>query len=222
MPKSTVEPSDSRWAILEALRRFGSHSVDELVEAVALSKTATRAHLVRMERDGWVTRVDRRFDGPGRPPAVFALTEQGARLFPTAESELFGQLIGFLEQNGGALLVEQFFEDLWARRESELWEQLPRDAAEAPLDARLTFLEQTLRDQNFYPVVERRMDGDGNDIVRIRECNCPLPAAARASQRPCHLEVAFLSRVLGTKPRRVSIAESRVQPCVFEFALPSE
>lgn len=222
MRKPTVEPSDSRWAILEAMRRFGAHSVDELVAAVALSKTATRAHLVRMERDGWVARVDRPFDGPGRPPAVFALTERGARLFPTAESELFGQLIGFLEQNGGAPLVEQFFEELWARREAELLERLPADPAAAPLDTRLHMLEETLRDQHFYPVLERATGDDGTKLVRVRECNCPLPAAARASRRPCRLEVSFLSRVLGTEPRRVSIAESRAQPCVFEFALPSE
>lgn len=218
MPETSL--SESRWSILFELRRHDELTIDELAESTGRSKTATRAHLVRMERDGLASRVSREAAGPGRPPVAFRLTDDGAALFPSDDDAVLARLIRFLDENGARDLVDAFFTEVWAERTSDLLDTLgTTDLGSASLDARLEALETTLTDRNFMPVIDREPRPDGSEIVSLRECNCPLPAAARASRIPCRLEVNFLARVLGARPQSVSIASRRRDSCRFEFVV---
>jgi predicted ArsR family transcriptional regulator len=210
----------SRQTILVELRRRGPRTIDELVEASGLSKTATRAHVLRMERDGVVERVSGERESRGRPPATFALTEDGASVFPSEDGLLLSRLVRYLEENGAGELVADFFERLWSERMRHLLDTLDTsDLGSTDLDARLHALEATLASTHFMPLIDRSPRADGSQIVNVRECNCPLPAAARASRIPCQLEIDFLARVIGAPPRSISIASSRKDACSFEFAV---
>ena len=212
--------SDSRHAVLVELRQHGSRTADQLVEATGLSKTAVRAHLVRMERDGAIARVAYESDGPGRPPAAFELTDEGATLFPSDDSLLLSSLMRFLEKSENKVDVAAFFSQMWSDRMHELLEALGvTDVSESDLDARVNAIQATLTSRNFMPVIDRESCSDGSQVVRIRECNCPFPAAAGASETPCRFEIDFLSQVLGTRPRSVSFATSRKDSCTFEFVI---
>ena len=218
--------SESRWTILTLLRRRGVLSIDELVEASGLSKTATRSHLVRMERDGEVERRAADTTGPGRPPAVFGLTELGASAFPSHDDDVLFRLLGFLEDRAENELITEFFTELWNARTRALLDDMGIEAPmEASLDDRISALDAMLTQQSFMPEIRRTPCEDGSETITVRECNCPLPAAARASRVPCRLEVEFLAKVLGARPRSVSIARTRDGACDFEFEVtvaPSE
>src|ERR1700761_4509036 len=56
-------------------------TLDELVAAVGLSRTAVNQHLMVLEKDGHVSKGAPRKTG-GRPLNVYVLTEQGLNAFP--------------------------------------------------------------------------------------------------------------------------------------------
>lgn len=173
-----------------------------------------------MERDGIVERVAVEAEGPGRPPAAFRLTESGAMMFPTADDALLSRLLRFLDAEGAGELIAAFFEEVWSERLRELLEALGTDDVNSVgIDERLSALESVLADRSFMPAIERTGRSDGSEVVTVRECNCPFPAAARASRVPCRLEIDFVSKALGTCPRSLSIADDRAGTCAFEFVL---
>ncbi len=218
-----LDLGESRRAILVELRRADVMTVDALVEVIGLSKTATRAHLIRMERDGVVARAAVEAEGRGRPPLAFTLTDQGASMLPSTDEALLSRLLLFLDENGGGELVRTFFEELWSERRRGLLSTLGTDTLEGTsLDARLAAVEASLVADHFMPMIERKSCSDGAEVVTVRECNCPFPAAARVSRIPCQLEIDFLSEVLGGKPKALSIASSRKGTCTFEFEVESE
>ncbi|RVU48534.1 hypothetical protein EA187_03625 [Lujinxingia sediminis] len=215
---STEGLSDSRRVVLDVLRRHRASTIDAVVEESGLSKTAVRAHLVRLERDGAVERTSLELEGPGRPPVAFSLTEQGAALFPSSDAAMLSGLLEYLKGQGAGELVEGYFAEVWAGRAMDVLEELQApDFRNSPLVERLRALEAVLKRSDFMPRIEREVDGSGTEHVRVCECNCPLPAAARAGRAPCRLEVQFLSEVIGARPSSVQICTKRREPCVVEF-----
>lgn len=209
-------------SVLEQLRQHGTMTVDALVKAVGLSKTATRAHLVHLQRDGTVIRATPAPQGPGRPPVRFCLTEYGASMFPSADSPLLAGLLVFLEKNDRGELVAEFFKELWAEKRTDLLDSLGIDSPEvANLDERLVALKACLRNKGLMPTIERSTTSDGSIVVTVREHNCPFHTAARVSRLPCESEVNFLADVLTVPPRAVSFATCRKDICSFDFVIPA-
>jgi predicted ArsR family transcriptional regulator len=216
----TETKNDSRTTILAELRRRGDLSIDEVVESTGLSKTAVRAHLVRMERDKVIERLEPEIAGPGRPPATFRLTEYGASMFPTSDSALLSRLLNYLNEHDAEGLVTDFFNELWTDKMDALRESLGGTRLDdATLEERIAAIEACLEDQHFMPVIEHVKLDDGSDVVTVCECNCPFRTAADVSRAPCQLEVDFLSKALGATPRKVTIAVDRRNTCTFEFVV---
>ena len=63
------------------LRNKAGASVDELAEAVGVTRTAVRQHLASLMRDRLVAAGAVRASG-GRPQQLFVLTEEGKEAFP--------------------------------------------------------------------------------------------------------------------------------------------
>lgn len=217
----TAVPSEARYQILELLKRKGVMTVDQFAKEFELSRTAMRAHLLRLEEQHLIERAAPEADGPGRPPLAFRVTDRGGAVLPSDDTAVLTRLLAFLEREGSAELVRSFFSELWDERLNEYAQQLGGDDAEEfTLDRRLAALERVLELHNFMPLLEVTSSPDGERVqVLVQECNCPLPAAVRATHIPCQLESAFLGEVLGTGPVRVVIASSARQPCRFEFEL---
>ncbi len=219
MQNMTETKNDSRAIVLAELRRRTDMTIDEVVESTGLSKTAARAHLIRMERDNIIVRVEPEIDGPGRPPASFQLTEHGASLFPTADATLLARLLVYLSEHEAEALITGFFEELWADRMTALQAALGGDLQAATLQDRIAAVERSLEGDDFMPVIELSRRDNGTDVVNVRECNCPFRTAADANRAPCRLEVEFLSKALGATPKRIAIARNRRERCDFEFVI---
>jgi predicted ArsR family transcriptional regulator len=214
-------PSEPRAELLRLLRYRGAMSLDALSDELGLSKTATRTHALRLEGTGLIRRARPPTEGPGRPPLHYELTPAGADTFPHHEPELLERLLAFLLARGQRDTVEAFFGEVWQARRARLeraWEALPADGD--PLARRLKALERVLAEDGFMPRVHAEPEG-GSRLVVVRECNCPLPAALRATRIPCELETRFLADATGGEVERVSLATDRTETCEFRLQVES-
>lgn len=208
--------------ILGALKRHATMTIDELVERFELSKTAMRAHLLRLEEDDMIERYEMQTGGPGRPPLAYRVTERGGEMFATADTAILTRLLEYLGREGAMHLVQGFFEELWSERLVEFQDGLhAEELSSISFEQRLDMLEKLLSAHEFMPVVETRRSEDGAARVTVRECNCPFPAAVRATRIPCQLEMKFLAEVLGAQPLRTSFASKRNETCLFDFEVES-
>src|SRR5271170_5611539 len=95
-------------------------TVDQLVTAVGLSRTAVNQHLIALERDGYIRKGDTRKTG-GRPQHVYILTEQGTnRLFPKQYSWFSKLLLDMLRKQLGEDHVSKYMYDLGVRLSADL------------------------------------------------------------------------------------------------------
>lgn len=194
-------------------------SIDDLASSLGLSKTAARAHLLRLEKRGLIARVEAEPVGPGRPRARFVLTRRGGETFPTADAAVLERLLTFLDRHGHRDLIVEFFTEFWSERRASLLRSLRVSSfGESRLDERLEGLEMLLERSEFMPRIERRSRA-GQELVVVHECSCPLPAAVRATRIPCQLETQFLTEVVGGAPVATRIATHRAETCRFELRI---
>jgi len=206
--------SQTRRKVLAAIKRAGVLTVAETMEAVDLSKTAVRAHLLRLEALGLVERTTAAASGRGRPALAFRATARSNNLFPTSDGAALTELLAFLHTKGQTSLVEAFFQTLWTRRKQEYSAELGRRSrARSPLKrTRLTVLHDVMERNAFMPDIE-----DTARETRVTVSHCPFPSAVAATRQPCKLEAEFLSEVIGEPLRSVRYASGSETRCTFRF-----
>jgi predicted ArsR family transcriptional regulator len=164
-----------------------------------------------------VARMSPQIAGPGRPPVHFRLTNDGGARFPTLDSELLERLLRFLDETGRNTLIVQFFQMVWSERRSVLLKRLGTDDfATVGLPRRIQALQALLEESRFMPLINTTTSPESTRVL-VRECNCPLPSAVRATRIPCRLETEFLHEVVGGESGAVSLASDRAGTCSFEF-----
>src|SRR6266566_4757090 len=93
--------SDAKRRVLEHLKRVGEASAADLAGDLGLTDVAVRQHLVALEERGLVEQASRPPVGPGRPAAVWSLTEVARSLFPDRHADLTLQLIDAMREAVG-------------------------------------------------------------------------------------------------------------------------
>lgn len=202
--------SESRMRIVQLIKRRGSVTVDQTMQALDLAETTVRQHLDRLEAKGLLERESVPA-GPGRPTIQYRLSPAGKQLFPGQDAELFGKMLEFLVQQGYPGVIDAFFRQMWAERQQELVEAMERADA-ATLEERLAIVEQFLAREGFLPEIEF-----DDERVSIRECNCPFSESVRATRLPCRLEAQFLGFALQRDLSRVSYMPDGHPTCTYEF-----
>jgi DeoR family suf operon transcriptional repressor len=157
----------TRRATLEALRRLGEATADELAEGLGVTSSALRQQLVGLAAEGLVASRPVP-SGPGRPRSRWSLTAGGLALFPRAYGQLTTELLGYLDDEDPAL-VDRLFEQRRHRR-----------------------TEATLARLGGRPFDERVDDGSW----RITEHNCAITDVARRFGQACTSEIQFLRDAL--------------------------
>lgn len=203
--------SDTRRELLQIIKRRGSLSVDEAMEALGMARTTVREHLLQLKEKGLLTRTADR-QGRGRPSHRYEMTRRAKVLFPSRDGELMGNLLQFLEEEGAEELVETFFEDYWEARTEAVKEKL-RDISPDDLSGQLKALREILEEEGFMPEIS-----ESEDAVTVRECNCPFPESVKQTRTPCRLEKQFFERVFETKLERVSYIPDGNSACIYEVS----
>lgn len=173
------------------LRNKAGASVDELAQAVGVTRTAVRQHLASLMRDRLVATGAVRASG-GRPQQLFVLTEEGKEAFPRHYS-WFAQL-----------LVEEITKESGA---AGLRARLGRIAAAVVAQLRQQPLAHNASSQQKIETLAGVMDQLGYDARTGREAggptieadNCIFHELAMKHPEICHFDLALLSGYTGNK-----------------------
>lgn len=207
----------SKKELLDHIKRKGTLSIDKAVECTGLAKTTLREHFLQLERNGDIQREYIR-SGPGRPSLQYHLTQKGNDLYPSYESELIRDLLGFLKDKGDEHTIELFFEGFWNKRLHKA-RRLMDEASEMNAEQRLEALRGMLEREGFMP--EFKFD-DGGRLLVVKACNCPFREVVKETRLPCKLEALFYRKLFNDNAERTTHIASGDYSCTYEIPLQSD
>ena len=180
-------------------------TVEELAGKLELTDNAVRAHLLTLERDGFVRQSGLR-RGPRKPHFTYVLTPQADTLFPKAYDALLNQLIAVLKNRLDHPQIEDVLREVGRAV-----------AAGAPAGSNGS-LEQ--RVQNALKVLESlggsaEVEQHDGKIV-IRGNGCPLAAAVSAHPEVCGLAETLVAEIVKAPVREYCDRAGRPS-CRFEI-----
>jgi predicted ArsR family transcriptional regulator len=191
------------------LRNKGGASIDELAEALGVTRTAVRQHLASLMRDRLVAPGASRASG-GRPQQLFVLTDAGKEAFPRHYS-WFAQL-----------LVEEITAEHGA---AGLRTRLGRiaSAVVAQLQQQHATRDSTVR--NKIETLAGVMDQIGYDArmnqaaggPTIEADNCVFHELAMKHPEVCHFDLSLLSGYTGNKVELTECMARGGHVCRFKF-----
>jgi DeoR family suf operon transcriptional repressor len=183
----TVSPG--RRGVLDALKRDGEATVDELAKRLGITVAGARQHLSALVDEELVTtREVPRADGErGRPRLLYRLTARTEPLFPKAYDELANELLRHVAAEDGEL-VGRVFE----RRRDARVAAARRRLGDGPLRDRVAELTAIL-DEDGYLAEWQELDGGRFLII---EHNCAILVVAQRHPEACRSEIEFLQTVL--------------------------
>jgi predicted ArsR family transcriptional regulator len=197
----------TRERILNILKERGQVTVDELSQELGLTAVTVRHHLDILRGEGLIsTPLSRRRKAPGRPKHVYTLTEKASGLFPKRYDHLTAQILDEVRLRFSPDEVAQMMKRIGERIASRA--ALPSgDDFEIRLIAAIEYLKEL----GYMPSWKR--DGDGGYILYI--ANCPYERIALRDREVCAIDMAMLTRLLGTAPRRIASAAQGDHQCAY-------
>jgi DeoR family suf operon transcriptional repressor len=208
-------PGNSQQAVLNHLldQKAGA-TLDELVTAVGLGRTAVNQHLIALERDGHVQKAAPRKTG-GRPQHVYVLTESGANLFPKQYSWFSKMLIETLRGQVGAEQVSQFMYDLGLKLSAGL---IPRLVGKNRTE-RINEIVKIMNETGF---VARVIPMAGGEKLPRVECkNCVYHDLSKDYPEVCRFDIGFLSGLMGAEVEHQACIQRGGDSCRFRFIPPA-
>ncbi len=181
---NTLPPT--RREILQALKKRGELTADDISGLLGLTTSGVRQHLVALTSDGLVEHRQVR-EGPGRPRHCYRLTPAADGLFPRAYSDLTNELLGYAADDDPEL-VDRLFERRRRRRLQGARARLAgKDFAQ-----KVEELARILDEDGYLADFETL--GDGTYV--ITEHNCAILGVARRYGQACSSEIGFLRDAL--------------------------
>ncbi len=210
-----TSPGNSQQAVLnELLEHKSGMTLDELVAAVGLSRTAVNQHLIALEREGYVQKAAARKTG-GRPLHVYVLTEEGANRFPKQYSWFSKLLIRTLRERFGEEEASQYMFDLGVKMSADL---IPRLVGKNRVE-RIAEIVQIMNETGF---VARTLAPEGTDKLPRVECkNCVYHDLSKDYPEVCRFDVGFLSGLMGAEVEHQECMQRGGGGCRFRFVPPA-
>ncbi len=204
MPILSKQLLDStRGRIVHALRP-GALTAEDLAAKLSLTRSAIRAHLTAMERDGVVRRRGQRAS-PTRPAVLFELT-------PEVEQLLSGAYIPLLTQ-----LVDVFVEALPPDQQEALLRQTGRRLAMELVGGRPPAGDRATRGAVASDLLNQRLGAltrvERNGHVVIRGAGCPLAALSGKHRGVCVAMESFVAEIVGEPVQECCDRTDRPQCC---------
>jgi predicted ArsR family transcriptional regulator len=202
MLRRSIEGTSGK--ILELLRQ-GQRTVDELATFIGVTRTAVRAHLAVLERDGLVERRGSR-RGASKPSRVYGITSQAELLFSRAYVPILTQLLHELAQR----MPPGEFDSVMRQVGRRLMEgrALPRGG----LGDRVAGASALLNDLGGLTEVQEE---DGGYLIQSH--GCPLAAATADHPEVCNVLESLLSEFVGSRVMKCCDRYDRVR-CCFEVS----
>jgi len=205
---AAISPAQRR--VLEALKRAGEATADELAATLEISSSALRQHLSALRSAGLIAAHQERGQ-PGRPADHYRATEGTEQLFGTAASTLSIELLKHIEEEDPTL-VNRVFE----RRRRDQVEVAREGLADESVDERVLHLTELLDEQGYLADCET-ID---RDHLRINLHSCPLWAVASHYRQACNSELEFFRELLPeANVERVTHKTAGAHSCTYEVSV---
>ena len=206
---------NSQQEVLNQLMEHKSGAtLDELVAAVGLSRTAVNQHLMALEREGHVQKSTPRRTG-GRPQNVYVLTEAGTNLFPKQYSWFSKLLIQTLRRQVGEEQVMQYMYDLGVQLSAGLIPWLIGKNRTERIDEIVKIMNET-------GFIARTVSPEGSDKLPRVECkNCVYHDLSKDYPEVCRFDIGFLSGLMGAEVEHQTCVQRGAESCRFRFVPPA-
>lgn len=196
----------SRGRIVTLLRR-GPLTADDIASALGVTRSAIRAQITSMERDGVVRRAGQR-PGTTRPSHVFELTPDVEQLLSTAYVPLLTQLVDVFASG----LPGPQLETMLRQAGRQLAAELSRGSRPAgSLATRVAMASELLNEQLG---ATTRVEANGGYV--IRGFGCPLAALTGKHPGVCMAMESLVAEVVGGPVHECCDRSERPQ-CCFEI-----
>jgi DeoR family transcriptional regulator, suf operon transcriptional repressor len=210
MPPTVNSRQDVLNQLLE--RRAGA-TLDELVAAVGLSRTAVNQHLTALESEGHIRKAAPRKTG-GRPQNVYVLTEEGANRFPKQYSWFSKLLIQTLREQMGEEQLSQYMYDLGVKLSAGL---IPRLVGKNRAE-RIAEIVDVMNETGF---VARTLPlADSEKLPRVECKNCVYHDLSKDYPEVCRFDIGFLSGLTGAEIEHQACMQRGGDSCRFRFRFP--
>lgn len=174
--------------VLEALRRTGGATAEELSQELGGGAVAMRVHLRNLLAAGLVTHEEERRE-VGRPVRRFRLTASADSSFPK-QYELFAvALADAVAEQLGPSALNAVLDNWLDRLEPYLLARLPEDPEER--------IEALAKHQSAFGFMASVKPSKGDKVLLER--NCPIAAIAVRFPVICEREAELFARVTGRK-----------------------
>jgi predicted ArsR family transcriptional regulator len=137
---------------------------------------------------------------------VYTLTDKAEGLFPKNINTLTQHMLDELKASLGSEQINVIFDGVAARMASELEPGAPGESFEERLDR----VVEHLSEHGYEAHWERHPDG-----YVLHTTNCPYSGVAEAHDDVCVLDAKYISRLLGTVPRRIGHLKDGETSCAY-------
>jgi predicted ArsR family transcriptional regulator len=202
----------SRGRLVTLLRGAGGLTADDIASKLGLTRSAVRAQLTGMERDGLVRRAGQR-PGTTRPSHVFELTPEVDQLLSSAYIPFLTHLIDTFADGLAPTQVETILRQAGKRLAGEL-SRGKRPAGS--LGSRVAMVSEMMNEQ-----LGALTHVEGNGGYLIRGMGCPLAALTGKHPGVCLAMESLVAEVLRV-PVRECCDRSERPKCCFEIGTRAE
>lgn len=207
--------SSQQEVLNQLMERKAGATLDELVAAVGLSRTAVNQHLMALEREGYVRKGTPRKTGR-RPQNIYILTEQGTNsLFPKQYSWFSRLMFQTLRDHVGAQQMSQYMYDLGVKLSANLIGRLiGKNRTE-----RIAEIVAIMNETGF---IARTIPAEGADKLPRVECkNCVYHDLSKDYPEVCRFDIGFLSGLMGAEIEHQACVQRNDDSCRFRFIPPA-
>ena len=198
----------------QLLERRSGATLDELLTAVGLSRTAVNQHLRALESAGLVRKATPRKTG-GRPQHVYVLTEEGTNSFPKQYSWFSKLLLQSLREQMGEEQVSRYMYDLGVKLSASL---IPRLIGKTRTE-RIAEIVKIMNETGF---VARTVSPAGSDKLPRVECkHCVYHDLSKDYPEVCRFDIGFLSGLMGAEVEHQACMQRGGEACRFRFVPPA-
>lgn len=202
---ANAAPKGSRLRLLEEVlaHRQTGRTIEELSDALGISRTAVQQHLTTLERDGLVAVGGLRTTG-GRPSRTYLLTDDGLELFPRNYAHLAESLLRHSRTMFGEDGVNALLDSMASEVATSVAPRLAGKSGDERREEVVTILNEL---------------GYGASLAEdgaIVAVNCVFHNVAQASRSACRFDLTLLGAMLEGDIEHRSCMADGAACCMFQ------
>ena len=183
--------NEPKKKLLYYLKVMQQADLEELANAMKISRMGVHKHLVTLQQRGLVKSIELR-GKVGRPRMIYQLTSQSKTVFPRSYSGIATHALNFIERNMGKKGIEKVLRE----RQSDLFDQYYKRLRNLTFDKQVKELAR-IRDEEGY-IAESKKESKSREGKHILlEYNCPIIHIAEKHWEACATETELFEKLLG-------------------------